>query len=275
MVPAVNDVAEQQSKDGELAKVNYSTADDRRSDQNFNLTRNNVPLVPSAQNPEPNKCTKISVSISAISSASGSSTSSVGSSGLFTASGGFNCSTASAKASQSASDCTVDISFEALLVTINWSWLHGKLFADPELNVAADVKLSPGAAELKEAIDNKDASKLGNHANFPSYPTSFIVASNIEREFRDDSTSLEETVESLSFDTNLQVSYGLFSLGASHKQDKSSAKTCMETTATGTRISLGPPAIIGWVSMLLPWLLRLPRPKNGNNSPVQPLIEFK
>lgn len=163
----------------------------------------------------------------------------------------------------------MEISFEALLVTIDRAWLHGELFADPELNVSPDVKLSPGWKELKEAIDAKDAGKLGSYAYFPSYPTAFIIASNVELEFRGDTTHLEEAVESSSFDANLKVGYGPFSLGASHKQDKSSAKTKMETTATGTRISLEAPAIIGWVTTMLP---QLPRPRNGNNSLVQPFF---
>ena len=155
-------------------------------------------------------------------------------------------------------------------MTISRSWLHAELFADPELNVSADVKLSPGWNELKDAIEKRDTTKLSKFAHFPSYPTAFIVASNIELEFRGDTTDLEEAIESSSFDANLKVGYGPFSLGASHKQDRKSAKTKMETTAMGTRISLEATAIIGWVTTLLP---ELPRPRKGNNALVQPFID--
>ena len=171
-------------------------------------------------------------------------------------------------ASSSAASCNVDISFEALLVTIDRAWLHGELFADPELNTGNDVALSPGEGLLQEYINKKDAASLEKYGYFPSYPTSFIVASNVELEFRGDTTHLEEAVESSSFDANLKVGYGPFSLGASHKQERGSAKTKMETTASGTRISLEAPAIIGWVSTLLP---ELPR-RRGGNSLVQPFF---
>jgi len=172
-------------------------------------------------------------------------------------------------ASESAANCDVEISFDALLVTIGRSWLHGELFADQELNVAPDVKLSPGWDELKAAIERKDSAQLGQYSYFPSYPTAFIVAANVQLEFRGDTTHLESAIESSSFDSNVKVGYGPFSLSASHKQDKSSAKTKMETTATGTRISLEAPAIIGWVTTMLP---QLPRPRDRKNTLVQPFV---
>jgi hypothetical protein len=164
--------------------------------------------------------------------------------------------THTSKASDSAANCNVDISFEALLVTIDRPWLHGELFADMELNVAPSVALSPGPDELKKAIDRKDHKALQQFAYFPSYPTAFIIASNVELEFRGDTTHLEDAVESSSFDANLKVGYGPFSLSASHKQEKSSSKTKMETTAVGTKIKLEAPSIIGWVTTLLPALPR-------------------
>lgn len=165
------------------------------------------------------------------------------------------------QASQSAANCNVDISFEALLVSIERAWLHGELFADSELNVGPDVALSPGPANLHDYIDKKDRNTLEKYSYFPSYPTAFIIASNIELEFRGDTTHMEEAMESSHFDANVKVGYGPFSLSASHSQDKTSAKTKMETTATGTRITLVAPAIIGWVSTLLP---KLPRTRGGN-----------
>ncbi|PNP76706.1 hypothetical protein FNYG_10125 [Fusarium nygamai] len=170
--------------------------------------------------------------------------------------------------SNATSNCAVDIKFEALLVTIDRAWLHGELFSDPELNTGDDVKLSPGALDLHKLIDQKNDKALANYPYFPSYPTAFIVASNVELEFRGDTTSLEEAVESSHTDAQVKVGYGPFSLSASHSQDKSSAKTKMETTATGTRITLEAPAIIGWVSQLVP---QLPRPKGGS-SLVGPMV---
>lgn len=166
------------------------------------------------------------------------------------------------KAAQSTSNCNVDISFDALLVNIERSWLHGELFADAELNTSPDVALSPGPSKLRDYIEKKDTKTLEQYGYFPSYPTAFIVAANIELEFRGDTTNLEDAMESSHFDANVKVGYGPFSLSASHSQDKSSAKTKMETTATGTRITLEAPAIVGWVHTMLP---QLPRQKGGNS----------
>ena len=155
----------------------------------------------------------------------------------------------------------MEVKFEALLVSIDHAWLHGELFSDPELNTSPDVALSPGAQSSKSYIDQKSSEALSKYPYFPSYPTSFIVAANLELEFRGDTTALEEAVDSSHTDAQVKVGYGPFSLSASHIQDKSSAKTKMETTATGRRITLEAPAIIGWVSQLVP---PLPRPKGAN-----------
>ncbi|EXL65667.1 hypothetical protein FOPG_18115 [Fusarium oxysporum f. sp. conglutinans race 2 54008] len=269
-VPAIQEVSKSESDGKELMTTNYSTADERWADPRFKLPRDGAaPPAPPKEDDKPSPWTKINVSISASSSESNkesqSSSSSVSASvsvGLFSASGGFNYSQASSKASESAASCNVDISFDAMLVTINRAWLHGELFADPELNVAPDVALSPGPSELHRFINNKEQKPLEKFSYFPSYPTSFVIASNVELEFRGDTTHLEQAVESSHFDANLKVGYGPFSLSASHSQDKSSSKTKMETTATGTRIKIEAPSIIGWVTTMLP---KLPREKESNS----------
>jgi hypothetical protein len=278
-IHVVQDVTKQEKKEGssdELVTVHYATEEDRWARLPFGIPRSGHAMAPPTEEGRPSRWTKISVSISSSTSESSTeskTSSSAGSAsaawGLFSASGGFSYSQASARASQSAANCNVEISFEALLVTISRSWLHGELFADPELNVAAGVELSPGWSKLKDAIDKRETTTLSRFAHFPSYPTAFIVASNIELEFRGDTTDLEDAIESSSFDANLKVGYGPFSLGASHKQDRKSAKTKMETTAMGTRISLEAPTIIGWVTTLLP---ELPRPRTGRNALVQPFV---
>ncbi|KAI8716368.1 hypothetical protein NCS52_00930200 [Fusarium sp. LHS14.1] len=270
-IPAIQDLTKSEEDGKELVRTNYMEADERWADPRFAINRNGTAP---GQPKEPSKWTKINVSISASSQESNKETqssstavSASGGYGPLSVSGGFSYSQASSKASQAAASCDVDISFEALLVSINRNWLHGELFAGSELNVGPDVALSPGPHDLHTYINNKDTKGLEKYSYFPSYPTAFIVASNVELEFRGDTTNLEEAIESSSFDANLKVGYGPFSLGASHKQDSSSAKTKMETTATGTRISLEAPAIIGWVSTMLP---PLPRSK-GKNTLIQTL----
>ncbi|KAF4339124.1 Phage tail fiber repeat 2 [Fusarium beomiforme] len=278
--PAITEVVKKDVKDpgqdkgGQIVSTQYAEADGQYADPKFNLPRNGV-AVPQPNKVEPSKWTKISLSISASSqsssteSLSSSTSASASASGwMWNASASFNHSQASMNASNATSNCSVDIKFEALLVTIDRAWLHGELFSDPELNTGDDVKLSPGALDLHKLIDQKNDKALANYPYFPSYPTAFIVASNVELEFRGDTTELEEAVESSHTDAQVKVGYGPFSLSASHSQDKSSAKTKMETTATGTRITLEAPAIIGWVSQLVP---QLPRPKGGS-SLVGPMV---
>ncbi|KAI1319649.1 hypothetical protein F5Y16DRAFT_390698 [Xylariaceae sp. FL0255] len=257
-----------------LVSTQYADTDSQYADAKFGIPRNGVAVV-KPEKTQPNKWTKISLSISSskqessTEKSSSSTAASVNASGWWwNASASFNHSQAAQKASEAASSCNVDISFEALLVTIDRAWLHGELFSDPELNTSPDVALSPGSISLHKYIDLKDSESLAKYPYFPSYPTSFIVASNIELEFRGDTTKLEEAVESSHTDAQAKIGYGPFSISASHSQDKSSAKTKMETTATGTRISLEAPAIIGWVSQLVP---QLPRPK-GTNFLIGPMV---
>ncbi|KAF2793192.1 hypothetical protein K505DRAFT_244956 [Melanomma pulvis-pyrius CBS 109.77] len=258
--PAITEVIKKEVKDpgqgkgGELVATQYAEADDQYADTSKSIS--------------------LSVSSSSQSSSretSSSSTSgSTGGSGWWwwNASASANHSEASMKASNATANCNVEVKLEALLVTIDRAWLHGELFSDPELNTSADVALSPGALSLHKYIDQKNSEALSKYPYFPSYPTAFIVASNVELEFRGDTTALEEAVESSHTDAQTKVGWGPFSLSASHSQDKSSAKTKMETTATGTRITLEAPAIIGWVSQLVP---QLPRPK-GTNFLVGPMV---
>ncbi|RBR10373.1 hypothetical protein FVER53590_12490 [Fusarium verticillioides] len=272
--PAITEIIKRDVKDpgqdngGELISTQYAEADGQYADPKFNIPRKGV-AVAQPNKVEPSKWTKISLSVSSSSQsssketfASTTSASASASGWWWNASASFNHSEASMKASNATSNCAVDIKFEALLVTIDRAWLHGELFSDPELNTGDDVKLSPGALDLHKLIDQKNDKALANYPYFPSYPTAFIVASNVELEFRGDTSALEEAVESSHTDAQVKVGYGPFSLSASHSQDKSSAKTKMETTATGTRITLEAPAIIGWVSQLVP---QLPRPKGGSS----------
>ncbi|KAH6957309.1 hypothetical protein DER45DRAFT_488049 [Fusarium avenaceum] len=254
---AITDVIKRDVKDpgqeekGQLVSTQYVEADGQYADPTT-LTLLQITLSVSSSSQSSSKET-FSSSTSASASASG---------WWWSASASFNHSEASMKASQATSDCAVDIKFEALLVTIDRAWLHGELFSDPELNTGDDVKISPGALDLHKLIDQKNDKALANYPYFPSYPTAFIVASNVELEFRGDTSALEEAVESSHTNAQVKIGYGPFSLSGSHSQDRSSAKTKMETTATGTRITLEAPSIIGWVSQLVP---QLPRPKGGSS----------
>lgn len=44
------------------------------------------------------------------------------------------------------------------------------------------IRLSPGAKDLKDWLDNKRESELAAYGTFPWYPTAFVVAADTELE---------------------------------------------------------------------------------------------
>lgn len=178
--------------------------------------------------------------------------------GFWKASGGASATNASAKAMTDMSSLDVEIAFDAMLVEIERPWMHAELFSDHELDCAEGFSLSPGPEELHRYVaQNKPVDP--EYTEFCSYPTAFVVASNVELEFAGNTSSLESALESSSTEANVEVGYGPFALSASHKSSKSKSKTRAEATATGMRISLQAPQIISWVSELLPKLPKAPQ----------------
>ncbi len=91
-------------------------------------------------------------------------------------------SSSSKKVESAMSSCSVDGSFSAMVVNIKRPWLHGDLFQDFDIDISENTKLSPGAAQVKQWVENGD---IGNGTNrrteygkFPAYPTAFIVAAD-------------------------------------------------------------------------------------------------
>lgn len=158
------------------------------------------------------------------------------------------------------SNLDVEITMECILVEIERPWLHAELFSDPELDVADGFDLSPGPEKLQTDVENHRAVQ-DKYNQFCSYPSAFIVASNVELDFTGDTSHLESKLEASRTEVNLKIGYGPFSIGGSHSQSKNSAKTPAEATATGMRISMQAPQIIAWVSELLP---ELPRRMTSN-----------
>lgn len=108
----------------------------------------------------------------------------------------------------------------------------------------------------------KNEALEADYQQFSSFPTAFVVAADVEVSFNGDTSSLQSTLESSSTEANVNVGWGPFAVSASHKQSKTKAATRTETTATGMKISLQAPQIIGWVQTLLPKLPRDPAGKS-------------
>ncbi|KAJ4257791.1 hypothetical protein NW757_003417 [Fusarium falciforme] len=169
-------------------------------------------------------------------------------------------SSASKKAQKDLSECTVDGSFSAILVTIRRPLLHADLFQDFDIDTPDDVKLSPGAAKIKTWIERGDddsvTDKLADYGKFPAYPTSFIVTADTVLEFKSTESKSEELMSHLSTDSSIKANYGPWGLGggASLKTDSKDSSMKMEVRGGALRISFQTPQVIGWVSEILPQL---------------------
>ncbi|EPE30037.1 hypothetical protein GLAREA_13085 [Glarea lozoyensis ATCC 20868] len=178
--------------------------------------------------------------------------------GLWSVSGGASHSSSSADAMSSMSNLEVEIKMDCMVVEIERPWLHAELFTDAELD-SGGFNISPGEEALKD-LYNKGIVPDGRYQQFSSFPTAMIIAADIELSFSGDTTHLESAVSASATEANVSVGYGPFSVSASHKSSKSKSKTKMESTATGCRISVQAPQIVGWVQTLMP---QLPKPKDG------------
>ncbi|KAL7946421.1 hypothetical protein V8C42DRAFT_357282 [Trichoderma barbatum] len=213
----------------------------------------------------PDPWTKISCKVSAKSDASVTSTSQSASAiaakagwGWFSASASASHAESSSEAMQQMSNLEVEISMSCMVVEIERPWLHAELFADAELD-SGNFKISPGEDALRKAFDDEQTLD-GDYQQFSSFPTAFVVAADVELSFSGDTTKLESAVSASSTSANLSVGYGPFSVAGSHSSSKSKSRTKMESTATGCKISVQAPQIVGWVQTLLP---QLPKPKTG------------
>ncbi|KAK0706084.1 hypothetical protein B0T26DRAFT_755616 [Lasiosphaeria miniovina] len=177
---------------------------------------------------------------------------------LFSASGGASHTESSAKAMQSMANLDVEMTMDCMVVEIERPWLHAELFADAELD-SGRFDISPGEARLKQMYENEEV-PAGYYQQFSSYPTAFVVAADVELSFSGDTSALESAVSASSTSANVSVGYGPFAVSASRSQSKSNSKTKMQSTATGCKISIQAPQIVGWVQTLLP---QLPRPRDG------------
>ena len=152
--------------------------------------------------------------------------------------------------------CDVSVSFSALVVNINRPWLYGELFSDVDIEVAANVQLSPGPLQLQTMIRTQDVDKINAYSQFPAYLTSVIVAADTTAEFSGSTQHIEQHFDSHSNAGDLSVGYGPWSVQGGFYEDKSSASVQVHKSATGCKLSFGAPQIIAWVSEILPALPR-------------------
>ncbi|EWG54326.1 hypothetical protein FVEG_12570 [Fusarium verticillioides 7600] len=175
---------------------------------------------------------------------------------LQAAGGSYSHDSAHSSIQDDMASCDVSVSFSALVVDIDRPWLQAEIFNDADLDIAADVLLSPGASRLKTAIATQET-KL--NLEFPAYPTSFILAADTSIDFTGSTRHIQEYFNSKTTSSDTSVGWGPFSTNVSSHHSSSHSHVQCHTTATGCKLSFGAPQIIAWVSEILP---ELPRAKN-------------
>ncbi|CAE6473609.1 unnamed protein product [Rhizoctonia solani] len=179
---------------------------------------------------------------------------------------------AGASAMSELAESSVKISFECMRVDITRPWLRPELFYDEELVPGPGVLISPGFARLGALMEGKvpaeQAEKeLQDYSVFPLYPVGFLVACNVILEISGSTSSLEMYMNSSSTSASASVGYGPFSASASGAHSNSNAGSTCKSTASGCRIQIKSPQIIGWISRMVPALPRLD--KKSAHQPLQ------
>jgi len=164
---------------------------------------------------------------------------------------------------------TIKASFECMRVDITRSWLRGELFYDDDLRVAAGNFISPGPVTLTTLMDpasyapNTELAKLNRQQElakydlFPMYPTSFLLAANVVLEIDGDTSDIQNHFHTSSTSGSASVGWGPFSVTSSFSHTDTQADSTCEATATGCKITIKSPQIIGWISQIVPALPRL------------------
>ncbi|KAJ7912201.1 hypothetical protein B0H13DRAFT_1875133 [Mycena leptocephala] len=181
-------------------------------------------------------------------------------------------SEAHAEAMSELANAAVKISFECMRVDIGRAWLCPELFYDEDLVLGpSGPHLSPGFSKLAALLEGtwksetdagqKLEDELNQYSTFPMFPTAFLVACNVVLEISGSTSKLQTMFNTSSSSTSasLSVGYGPFSASASgsYSKSKTEASSKCETTASGCRITIKSPQIVGWISQMVPALPRL------------------
>ncbi|KAK6330551.1 hypothetical protein TWF718_002751 [Orbilia javanica] len=229
---------------------------------------------PINDNPEANPWTTIAASFSASdqqdesnSKSSGFSTQSDYSWWWWGAGGGYSSEDTQSDSTSDMVSCSVSVTFDCLVVNITRPWLFAELFNDFELDVAQNIKLSPGAKKIKTWVENEGRdddvgnlalANLAQYDIFPSFPTSFLIAADTVLEFTGNTQHIEQHYKAHSDQGSFGWGWGPWGSSTSWHDESQSQSMQMHSTATGCKIQFGAPQIIGWISQIIPQLPRDP-----------------
>ncbi|KIJ24132.1 hypothetical protein M422DRAFT_275151 [Sphaerobolus stellatus SS14] len=229
---------------------------------------------PPAQKPLEDFFTPITVELSSSSETTATQTSASTFSAGATASWGITSVSASVDHSEAHTSAmkelvssNVKVSFECIRVDITRPWLRPELFYDEDLVPGPGIKISPGFTRLRELMESQAPnaqSELAMYSTFPLYPTAFLVGCNVVLEISGSTSSLQTYMNSSNTSASLSVGYGPFSANASGSHSSSNAGSNCQTTASGCRIEIKAPQIIGWISQMVPALPRISQPAQPN-----------
>jgi len=178
-------------------------------------------------------------------------------------------SDATVDAAKQMADSSIKVSFDCMRVDITRSWLRGELFYDDDLRVAAGNYISPGPITLASLMDpdsyivsseiaslNREQ-ELARYDLFPMYPTAFLLAANVVLEIEGDTSDIQSHFHTSTTSGSASVGWGPFSVTSSFSHTDTQANSTCEATATGCKITIRSPQIIGWISQIVPALPRL------------------
>jgi len=217
---------------------------------------------------------EVSSSYTAEQTSSSSNSFSVGGSaswGLWSVGGSAAHSDATSDAAKQMAKSKTKASFDCMRVDITRSWLRAELFFDDDLRVAAGNSISPGAVTLAGLMDpdsytvsdavaklNRET-ELARYDLFPMYPTAFLLAANVVLEIEGETADIQSHFHTSTTSGSAHVGWGPFAVSSSFSHTDTQASSSCEATATGCKITIKSPQIIGWVSEIVPALPRLPK----------------
>jgi hypothetical protein len=215
---------------------------------------------------------EVSSSYNASQSDSSSNSYSVGggaSWGLWSVGGSASHSDSSANAAAQMANSSIKATFDCMRVDITRNWLRGELFYDDDLKVAPKNYISPGPIILAGLMDpdtyevSEEAKKLSKeeelatYDQFPMYPTSFLLAANVVLEIEGETSDIQSHFHTSTTTASGSVGWGPFSVSSSYSHTDTQASSSCEATASGCRIRIKSPQIIGWISQIVPALPRV------------------
>jgi len=189
--------------------------------------------------------------------------------GLWSVGGAASHTSETADISKQMANSSIKLSFECMRVDMERSWLRGELFYDDELKPAPGNFISPGPVTLASLMDPESYSVSGLQQRkntetelqmydlFPMYPTSFLLACNVVLEITGETADIQSHFQRSSSSGGGYVGWGPFAIGGKWSNTSTSASSTCEATATGCKITVKSPQIIGWISQIVPALPRL------------------